>query len=231
MRVSIRHALAFAVLMAFSAPALLSAQSIPSPYSFIERKQETGPFFGVMNANTGRFGFGPKGGLVTGGRWGIELAGPLSFEGVVGFVNGDRDIVDPGRDEGVRVIGVGDVLMTTIDARLKFSLMGARAWNDLSPFIVFGGGAAFDVAGTAPMDADLLPADRFDFGTSFFGTLGGGTRWFLTERFGVRADGIFSIWKIGTPPGFSDPERTFEAVDESEWVSGFTFTVSGLIRW
>jgi hypothetical protein len=53
---------------------------------------------------------------------------------------------------------------------------------------------------------------------------------FLSDRFVVRTDAVFSLWKIGTPPGFSDPDRGLEAVEKSEWVSGLHLTVSSSIR-
>jgi hypothetical protein len=231
MRASIRTFLGLTVGVALFAPTTTHAQTIPSNYTYLEQKQETGPFIGYMTAQTGRFGYGPKGGSVLGVRWGIEAAGPISFEGVVGTVNGERDLINPGRDEGDRVVGQTNTLLTTVDLRMKFSFIGARAWNGLSPFIVFGGGLVFDAASEDPAELDILAADRFDFGSSFFGTLGTGSRWFVSERFGVRADAVFSLWKLDTPPGFSDPDRTFENVEEGEWSRGLSFTISGVWRW
>ena len=231
MRVSFRTLSSAAMLALTLAPSWVEAQSIPSPYLYLTAKKETGPVIGYMNAATGRFGFGPPGGRLLGVRWGIELTGPLSFEVGSGMVEGIRDIVNPGRDEGERRVGEADVRMMTVDARLKFSLTGDRTWHSIAPFIVFGGGMAFDLAGVDAVEEDLLPEDRFAFGKSFFGTLGGGTRWFLTDRFGLRADAVFSLWRLKTPPGFSDPERDFGNVEEGEWARGLTFTVSGLWRW
>ena len=209
----------------------LSAQSIPSPYRFLERRQESGPFAGYMTVNAGRFGYGPKGGALAGGRWGYELGGPVSIEGVAGLLTGERDVVDPGRDEGDRVIGQAPVLVSTMDARLKFSLVGQRSWRGISPFLVFGGGVAMDLAGVDELDEELLAADRFEFGSGFFGTLGAGTRIFLTESVAARLDGVFSLWKLDTPPGFSDPERDFEDVESGEWSEGLSLSISFMYRW
>lgn len=212
-------------------PSATLAQSIPSPFVRLERSQEFGLFSGFLNAGTGRFGYGPSGGAVFGARYGLELSGPLSLEAVVGVVDGSRDIINPGRVAGDRVVGTGDVLLTTIDARLKFSFTGRRAWKGLSPFLVAGAGIAFD-AGSAPAaEADLEPADVFEFGTSFFGTMGLGTRWFLTETIALRGDATFALWKVDTPPGFSDPARGFEGVAEGEWLAAPSFTISVVYRW
>jgi hypothetical protein len=204
---------------------------VPSPYTYLERSQEIGVYAGYTTAGTGRFGYGPSGGLSVGVRYGVELTGPLSFEGVAGIVEGTRDVIDPGRVEGDRVIGEADSRITTVDARLKFSLPGRRAWHRLSPFIVAGGGIAFDLAGGSEIEDILLPEDVFEFGTSFYGTIGGGTRWFVTDRIALRGDAVFSLWQIDTPPGFSDPDRGFVGVDDGEWIGGGTFTLSLLFRW
>jgi len=209
----------------------LQGQTIPSPYRFIEERQEVGLFAGYLDASTGRFGDGPGGGLWLGARYGLELTGPLSLEAVVGAVNGSRDIVSPGRPEGDRVVGEADALITTIDGRLKFSAVGARAWHGLSPFIVLGGGIAFDAAESPATDELLEPDEVFDFGPSFFGTAGFGTRWFLSRGLALRADALFSLWKITTPSGFGDPQFGFEAVEEGEWVRGLSLTGSVLFRW
>jgi hypothetical protein len=208
-----------------------SAQTIPSPYSYLERRQEMGLFSGHVGVDAGRFGYGPSGGVPYGLRYGIELSGPISFEGVAGMIDGTRDVVDPGRPEGDRVIGQADALITTIDARLKFSVTGRRSWHRLSPFLTVGGGIALDLAGSSELDDVLLPEDVFEFGSSFVGTVGLGTRWFVTDRVALRGEGVFSLWKIETPPGFSDPNRNFGEVSDGEWLRGTSLTLSLLYRW
>jgi hypothetical protein len=208
-----------------------AAQSIPSPYQHIEAGSEAGPFVGYASVNTGRFGYGPRGGLLLGARWGIEVAGPISFETVVGVIPGTRDVINPGRAEGDRKVGEADVLMTSVDARFKFSFTGRRTWHSISPFLVFGGGLAFDLAPDAVDDELLDPADRFEYGTSFHGIMGAGTRWWINERLTLRGDAAFQLWRLDTPPGFATPERGFPSVEEKEWVSGLRLSMSALIRW
>jgi hypothetical protein len=213
------------------APATADGQDIPSAFTFIEGSQEAGIFAGWVNASTGRFGYGPSGGLHYGARYGVRLSGPMSLEGVVGLIDGTRDVINPAIAVGDRVIGEGEVLLTTIDARLKFSAPGDRAWHGLSPHLVLGAGVVFDMADAAPADATVEARDVFEFGTSFLGTLGLGTRWFLSDHFALQADGTFSLWRLKTPPGFSDPDRTFESVEDREWVRGLGVSVSLLFRW
>lgn len=231
MRLAFTRFMTAPIVVSFLMPTLGEAQSIPSPFTYLEERQEFGPFSGRMSANTGRFDYGPEGGLLMGVRYGLELSGPLAIEGLVGFADGSRNVVDPGRVEGDRVIGQADALMTMIDARIRFSFPGRRAWKKLSPFLVFGGGLALDAASTSDLDDTLLAEDRFEFGTSFFGTAGLGTRWFVTDRFTLRGDGIFSLWKVDTPPGYADPARGFLGVGEGEWLQATSFQIALLYRW
>jgi hypothetical protein len=231
MRSSLILGLSLMVAVVAEPPTQASAQSIPSPYRYIEAKVESGPFVGYVSANTGRFGYGPGGGLLLGGRWGIELSGPISFETTVGVNPGSRDVMDPRRELGDQKVGEADVLMSTIDGRLKFSFVGRRTWHGVNPFLVFGGGVAFDLASDDAADDILEAEDRFDFGTSFYGTAGTGVRWWLSDRFTLRGDALFQLWQIDTPPGFAAPERGFTGVEESEWVRGFRLSLAALIRW
>lgn len=231
MRRRATYAFLLLLLAGIATPASSLAQTIPSPYRFIENRQEAGAFAGLVDAHTGRFGYGPQGGFTYGGRWGIELAGPVSLEGIATLVEGTRDVIHPGRVEGDRKVGEADVLLTAFDARFKFSFTGDRTWHGISPFIVAGGGIVFDLAGDDPDDELLEAPDRFDFGNSFIGTLGLGTRWIPTDRLTFRVDGTFSLWKLDTPPGFSDPARGFEDVEEGEWVRALGLTLSGMLRW
>lgn len=225
-----RTFLAILGLGALLTPHRALAQTISSPYRFLEARQEAGPFIGTMSPGTGRFGFGPAPGIAIGGRYGVNLGGPFGLEGVVTYLPTERAMIDPGRNEGDMDVGdtASDVVM--IDGRLRFSLTGDRAWHDLAPFVLAGGGFAFDVSGDNLDQETLLPDDRVEFGTSFVGILGGGIRWFPGDRFLVRADGILFIWQLKTPIGFSDPERGFEGVDEKEWVSGPSFSLGLGIR-
>lgn len=201
------------------------AQVIPSPFEFLEQRQEAGVFFGTMNPGTGRFEYGPKSGITLGARYGIHLSGPFGLEAVAAMLPTQRDLIDPGRDEGDRVIGEVPTTLVTVDGRLRFSLTGDRTWRSIAPFLFTGGGIVFDVAGDDAAEEDLLADDRFEFGTSFTGLLGGGVRWFPGDRFVVRFEGALSIWQLKSPRGFRNPEREFEGVEEKEWVSGPSFTV------
>jgi hypothetical protein len=214
-----------------STPPPATSQTVPSPYAFVDERQEVGLFAGYLSAGTGRFGFGLKGGPMYGARYAVDLSGPLSLEGSVGVVDGTRDVVSPSRPEGNRVVGQADIVVTMMDARLRLSATGARAWRGLTPFIVVGAGLAYAPDKRAGADA-LLDADEvFDFGTKFIGTAGPGVRWLINRHLALRADAGLSVWQLTTPSGFGDPTLGLQNVAESQWVSGLSATASLLFRW
>lgn len=223
--------LAVLVLVAFGRPFAARAQSIPSPYRYVDERQDVGLFVGPASAGTGRFGYGPSGGTAFGARYGLQLTGPLSLEGVVGLLDGTRDVISPSRPEGDRSVGTANVTLVSIDARLKLTATGARAWHGLQPFIVFGGGAIWDTRGEAAADQLVDPSAVFSFRPTFVGVVGAGGRWFATRRFGVRTDGTFSLWKLHTPGGFGDPQFGLGPVSQDEWVRGLSLTASLFYRW
>jgi hypothetical protein len=207
------------------APLPLAAQTIPSPYRFWETRQEAGPFAGWIVPGTGRFGYGPGPGPMIGVRYGLDFPGPLSIEGVVNWIPTTRDVVDPRRIEGERVIGSSDANLLGADARLKLSLTGQRTWHSLNPFVLAGLGLMWDLADPDAVEEDLGEEDRFELGTAFVGQLGGGLRVFLTDRWIVRTDALLHVWKLDAPDGFRDPSRGFGSVGVSEWVNASSISV------
>jgi hypothetical protein len=217
--------LVLAGLLTGLSPKQVEGQTIPSPYQFFETRQEAGLFLGVTGQGTGRFGYGPSPGPSFGARYSLHLGGAFGLEGVFGYQPTTRDVVDPTRVEGDMVRGEADAEMMAFDARLRFSLTGDRSWNGLNPFVFMGGGIAWDAAGESEDDALVLPQDQFEFGVRFVALLGGGARWFLTERVLIRADFALTMNQLKTPAGFLDPERALTGVGEKEWVSGPAFSI------
>lgn len=201
------------------------AQQIPSPYVYLEKGQEAGAFVGHVAADAGRFGFGPQSGLAMGGRYGIEVSGPFGLEGAAVYFPTTRDVINPRRAEGDRKVDEAELSIVVIDARLRFGLTGRRTWHGINPFLIAGGGIAFDIAGDQAEDQKIEPTDRFDFGTAFLGVLGGGVRVALGERFFLRGDAHLTLWQLDTPEGFEDPDLEFEAVPKSEWVNNTVLAV------
>jgi hypothetical protein len=211
-------------------PFPLAAQTIPSPYRFWETRQEAGPFAGWISPGTGRFGYGPAASPLVGARYGLDFPGPLSIEGVVNWIPTTRDVVDPRREEGQRVIGSSDASLLGVDARLKLSLTGQRTWHGLNPFALAGAGLMWDLADPSADEEELEEDDRFELGTAFVGQLGGGLRVFLSDHWIVRTDALLHVWKLDTPAGFRDVSRGFGDVGASEWVNASSVSVGAAYR-
>jgi hypothetical protein len=198
----------------------LTGQTVPSPYQFIETRQEAGAFLAYLNPGTGLFGYGPKPGIAVGGRYGIHLGGPVGAEGVVTYLPTTRDLIDPGRVAGDRVVGDVPAHVLIADVRLRLNLTGDRTWRGLNPHLFAGGGLAFDLAGKSSEEEVLLEDDRFEFPRTVEGVAGAGLRWFATESILFRADFGLYLWRLKAPEGFKDPQLGLEGVAENEWVSG-----------
>lgn len=220
----IRSFLVLASLCALASVEAASAQSVPSPYRFFETTHEVSVFGGWLSPGRGPFELGPGPGPLMGVRYGLEISGPISAEGTLSYLPTTRNVVDPGRAEGDRIIGEADAALFIADARVKLSITGRRTWHGLNPFLIAGGGVTVDLSGEQPLDERLLVDDRFEMGTGFVGMAGGGLRWFLSDRIIVRGDALLNLWKLDIPQGWRDPERELGPVGEGEWVSGPAFT-------
>lgn len=218
------HALRLALVAALLVPVAGAAQEIPSPYRFVETSQEGGGFVGWFGPGTGEFELGPAPGPMVGGRYAIRVGGPITLEGTATVMPTTRKIIDPAREEGQRQIDEADILMASLDARLKFGLVGPRTWNGLDPYVTAGAGFAFDASGDPPEDRQLAVDDRFEFGASFLGVLGVGTRWIPVESFAFRGDVDLRLWQLETPRGFRFGDR-FPNAPQEEWVSGLSFSL------
>lgn len=200
-------------------------QTIPSPYRFWETRQEATSFAGWIAPGTGRFGYGPGPGPLLGVRYALDFSGPLSIEGVLNWVPTTRDVMDPRRQEGLRRLGSADSRLFGTDVRLKLSITGQRTWHRLNPFLITGAGLMWDLASRDPIESDLDDVDRFKFGTAFVGQLGGGVRFFASDRWIARADALLHVWKLDAPSGFRDESRGFGDVGLSEWVNASSITL------
>ena len=223
---SVTRIVATAIVLLISSRSAAAGQTIPSPYRFFETRQELSAFGGQISPGTGRFGYGPGPGQMVGVRYGLELSGPLSVEGVASWIPTTRDVVDPSGFVGARTVGSADVQLFAADVRFKLSLTGQRVWHNLNPFLFAGAGMARDFAQADPADLDLDEDDRFEFGAAFMSVLGGGLRWFVKDPWIVRADGGLHLWKLDAPIGFRLVDRGFGDVGSSEWVSAPSISIS-----
>ena len=195
-----------------------NAQTVSSPYRFIEGSHDVGVIFGVVQENRGAMGIGPGGGSLLGIRYAIELSGPLALEAAGYLIPTDRVVYDAVPGKGLVPLGNTDTMVASADIRIRFSLTGARTWHGVVPFLMAGGGIAGNLSGPSEFAAEIPASERVGFGPSFLGIMGGGTRWIPFERLTLRVDTLLSIWKVETPRGFSDVEEDLEVFVNQEWL-------------
>jgi opacity protein-like surface antigen len=195
-----------------------AAQTVQSPYRFIEAGQEMGLFAGFHDPGRGQFDLNPGGGLLVGARYAIEAVGPIAVEGVGSYMRGTRRVVDPRLPESERVIGESPEELFFLDVRLRMSMTGRRTWHGFTPHILVGIGLAVTTRTAGPFDALLRPQDRFSFGTKFTPSIGGGVRYYVNDGWMLRADGVLNLYRIDTPTGFFDSGFGFEGLPEREWI-------------
>ncbi|RMH14455.1 MAG: hypothetical protein D6701_11265 [Gemmatimonadetes bacterium] len=219
--------LALGTLLSLAAVPALAAQTIPSPYRFVETRKEASLLFGVASPDAGQFGLGPSSGQDVTARLGFDVGSALVLELASYYFLGDRDVQDPRRDEGDRAIGTADLDLLGFDGRLRLNLTGHRTWHRLQPSVFVGGGLAFTRNQDLSVDeaAQIPSENRFRFGTKFVASLGAGLAFHASETWVVRGDATLRLWKLNTPSGYQNPALGLGAVPRDEWVQAPTLSI------
>lgn len=207
-----------------------SAQTVPSPFRYIDERQAASVFGGYIITDAGNLELGPESGPVGGLRYGFRLGGPFVAEASATLIPTTRMVWDTvAVGEPLVDIGTADLSLLVMDVSLRFDVTGPRTYHGFLPFLVAGGGAAFTVADEETAGAeDIAPSARFDFGTRFAGHVGAGLEWFATRRVSLRAEARDVFWKLKTPQAFL--RQNLEGVPEDEWVQNFLFSLGLSVR-
>lgn len=203
------------------------AQRIDSPYRFLDHEQFAGLYAGHTWMSGGALDMGPESAITVGGRWAYRVSGPFSIAVETGFTPTTRTVRDTAfaADSSYAALGEADMKLLTVMGSLRVSLMGARTWNGLHPFVLIGGGVALDLAGSSELEEDLPSEAVWDFGTSFAGQVGAGIEWFPTQRLSVRADARNLLWKLKVPDAFLLSEAGRQRrISGSEWEQNFSLS-------
>ena len=227
--------LAAALLPAARASA---AQTIPSPYRYVETTQSVGAFAGYLWAersvsitDSTSVGLGPASAPVAGIRYQLRATGPLSVDASLAVSPSERRIIKAAFvDDSSRVEGqdLGLTVPSTIvmaDLGLRFNLTGPRTWRGLAPFVAGSAGLVADVRGTFDEEAELEEDERFRFGPSLAVGAALGTDWFPTPSLSLRLEGQGRLWRMSTPTGFS-----LTRGERSEWNPVAGITLGGAIH-
>ncbi len=216
----------------------LGAQAISSPYRFVERKTDLGPYAAWLLSDRASSDLGPKSGRVYGLQFARRISDPIQISLFGGYFDSERDVIDPSPDSPAEVIGTVDQNIVLLALRLQFNLTGARTWHNLIPYLLGGIGLAIDASSqpsclvvSTNLECQLDTDAVFDFGTHFMGQFGLGSIWLLSERLGFRGTIHNNLWRLTTPPAFLDPERNQDpAPREQEWTNNIQISL-GVSYW
>jgi hypothetical protein len=206
-------------------PGMLAAQTIPSPFEFVETRHSGGIFAGQLITNPGTLDLGPQSGLKIGGRYNIRLTGPLGGEVSLAFVPTQRTIYSrqaPGPDVDLVPVAETDQVLMLAEAGLRFDMTGPRTWHGFMPYAVLTGGLAVDLNRADPLEEAIPAEQRFRFGPAFAAGGGLGTDFYLSERISIRAEVRDHLWRLNHPVGL-----TATGGRENEWRHNFGLTLGG----
>ncbi|HSG82808.1 MAG TPA: hypothetical protein VLC48_11180 [Gemmatimonadota bacterium] len=215
-------------------PVGLAAQTIKSPYRFIDTKQDVGPYIAYIFADGGSVDLGANSGPVFGLQFAIRVSDPIQISANAAYFPTTRDVQDPSTGGPSTItVGTEDFNLLLLSGRLQFNLTGARTWNRLAPYLIGGLGIAIDVTGdinclTEPERAtcQISPAERFDFGTSFMGQIGIGTAIIVSDRIGARVTFEDNIWKLSTPEGWFFSGNNLDPFpSDTDWTNNLQLTL------
>lgn len=215
-----------------------AAQRISSPYEFVERKQDLGPFAAYVLTAAGAAGLNANSGFMAGLQYSLTLSGPMQLNAFGAYWPTERDVIDPAAEGGPASIGTADLPIVLLGLRIKLSLTGARTWHNLVPQIVAGIGLAFDTSQEPNCVLDretpqcrLAPDERFRFGNAFMGQIGFGVAWMWSQRLGARLSVEDYLWRLTTPDGFRDPDLMLNpAPPQKDWTNNIGLSL-GISYW
>ena len=222
MKSAFRYFLPVFGLLALGMP--VHAQSISSPYRFLDTSQEAGVFVAHISTGESTLGIHSSSGVAFGARYSIVLSGPFMIEADVMYFPTRHAVLDTlVVDSAFSRIGEADHSLVIGTAALRLNLTGQRTWNKLQPFILFGVGGVAEV--TRDKDAvNAAPQDaRIESGTSFAGKVGAGVAFVPASRVAIRLDASNLLWKVKTPAALLRG-NIGRPIPTDEWVHTLTLT-------
>lgn len=206
------------------APAVLAAQTIPSPYRHIERVHSVSALAGYLAIDRGELGLGmasgPTFGLAYAGRFAAPVAGVVRLS----VTPSERTIYtrpnanDP--QAPLTSLGEASAAILSAEVGVRLLLTGPRTWNSLAPYIEATGGI-LSVAGSRTTEESELPESQIvDFGPSFAVGMAAGTDWFLTDRISTNLALRGLVWRLPIPQGLSSTGS-----EETEWTRNYGVTI------
>ncbi len=143
-------------------------ESIDSPYRWREKGFRVGLIGGYHYGNRGRLEFGQGPAAMGGAKLRFRASSPLSFEVGATYAPADRWVMDINADGGPAIVDTVAAGWLRGDVGAQLGLTGARTWNGIHPYVLFGGGLVFGIdEGASEFLADqALEPFRYDISTA-----------------------------------------------------------------
>lgn len=126
-----------AAALAVALPASIMAQvghpPAASPYRDVANGARATAFAGWYSANHDAAGVFPKSAPIYGVRWDVFIGGPADFIARVAMVPTTRDVIDPSRPAGSRIVESRNISLGMADIGMAFNLTGNKSWHSLLP--------------------------------------------------------------------------------------------------
>lgn len=187
------------LVLALLTPGALSAQvgfdPARSPYNMIRHGRYWMLSAGQFGGSGGRVAAAPHDGKVLGLQVNF-LADKTMQVGVGAFYGSlERRVLDPNEPPENQFVRIAQSATFWIDANLHFNLTGGKTWRGLAPF--FGGAVGLSITEAIPDDPGA-----FQHRAKIYLAPLAGTRFFLSDRMYLQAEGRMHLWQVKHPQTF-----------------------------
>lgn len=212
-------ALALTALAVLPVTALAQEPSIDSPFRWREKGLRLGFFGGyhVANRSSLQYGQGPTG--TAGAKFRIRASSPLSLELGATYGPASRWVIDMASEAfdvtGPAIVDTVAAGWLRMDLGAQIGLTGARTWNGIHPYGMFGGGWVFGInEGASESLADqALEPFRYNISTAPHIYLGLGFEVFPSDKIGIGFELRDYLIRLASPDGFLFP-NVLETLDD-----------------
>jgi hypothetical protein len=179
-----------------------------SPYRLITHGTYWMASAGTFGGSGGKVGAAPHDGTVFGLQ--VNLLADRTIQFGLGMFYGllERRLIDPALSPADQFVGTADQRVIWGDASIHFNLTGGKTWRGLAPFV--GGAIGMAFAENVPEE----PAD-FRHGVKFHLSPLAGTRFFLSDRVYLQAEGRMHLWQIKYPRSYTTEPITDPGTPEN----------------
>jgi hypothetical protein len=218
----IPRALLLSAVLSSGALAQVGYPPSESPYRDANLTSRMGLFAGYYRAAKDPAGVFPQSGPLIGARLDVHVGGPGDIAFRITHIPTKRNIIDPTRAAGERLVEVKDVPLTFADVGLSFNLTGAKSWHNLMPIVHGSVGIVTDFGKT--------DVGGFAHGSTFSIGYGIGMRYVPPKgRLGVRADAGSHLYSLQYPlsyytVGGDGTAVLATTVDRSSWRNNWTLS-------